>query len=283
MGFTFGFPIEQLSVNKGFLKRWTKEGFGVRGLAGMPGKDIIKMMNEALQRQGLGHVTVSALANDTVAAQVALAFRKLGVRMGFILGTGSNTSVSMPRRMVTKLGKPKPGESDTMLINMESGNFDGVEPNVDDQELDRQSKDPGQQVYEKMVSGKYLGELVRLKVQRLSFQTDLFAGWLRAPAFRTPYQLKSEALTHFAKDSTPDLKQIDAWLKARGIKASSLEERQALRRYFWLGGRAIGAVGRYGRRGDPNLCGSRHDPVPYRRCGWQRLFAIPRLPRQDEG
>jgi hexokinase len=47
-----------------------------------------------------------------------------------------------------------------MIVNMESGNFDGLPRTEWDERLDQASDRPGSQKAEKMISGRYLGELL---------------------------------------------------------------------------------------------------------------------------
>lgn len=52
LGFTFSFPLHQRSLDSGQLISWTK-GFTAEGVVG---KDIIKLMNEALLRKGVSWI-----------------------------------------------------------------------------------------------------------------------------------------------------------------------------------------------------------------------------------
>ena len=61
LGVTFSFPIDQTSLTTGTLNRWTK-GFSADGVVG---KDVCKLLNEALARKGVKRVHVAALINDT--------------------------------------------------------------------------------------------------------------------------------------------------------------------------------------------------------------------------
>ena len=59
-----------------------------------------------------------------------------------------------------------------MIINMEWGAFDSAERKIlpltsYDRELDLQSAHPTQQIYEKLISGMYLGEITRIVLSHL--------------------------------------------------------------------------------------------------------------------
>ena len=61
LGFTFSFPLEQEGLNKATLVRWTK-GFSC---AGVEGEDVVRMLQEALERRGDVRIEVCAILNDT--------------------------------------------------------------------------------------------------------------------------------------------------------------------------------------------------------------------------
>ena len=55
LGFTFSFPVNQLSLNSGKLICWTK-GFTAEGVEG---EDVVKLMSEALQRKGVSPFSIN--------------------------------------------------------------------------------------------------------------------------------------------------------------------------------------------------------------------------------
>ncbi|MCK9363481.1 MAG: hypothetical protein M0P74_07775, partial [Syntrophales bacterium] len=60
LAFTFSFPVVQLSIVSGELIGWTK-GFTD---AGVEGRDVVRLLCEALERKGLGFIHIAALTND---------------------------------------------------------------------------------------------------------------------------------------------------------------------------------------------------------------------------
>lgn len=119
-----------------------------------------------------------------------------------------------------------------MIINIESGNFDGLPANDFDRQLDLHSEMPGEQVLEKMVSGRYLGELMRLVVLNLVQEGCLFQGKISSMAvfpFKTN-SLSSEHMSLMLGDETTGLTVTAAWLKeSTGIQNPSLTELSALK------------------------------------------------------
>ena len=147
LGFTFSFAVAQSSIKSGELIEWAK-GFATQGCIG---HDPAKLLQDALDRLGLPLV-VDALCNDTVGTLMANAYQKKNkdCRIGVILGTGTNAAYSDPTL-------------DDLIINVEWGGFDKLpRRTVYDEQVDGLSSYPGRQLLEKMVSGLYLGEIVRV-------------------------------------------------------------------------------------------------------------------------
>ncbi|BBB89868.1 MAG TPA: hexokinase [Methylomusa anaerophila] len=152
LGFTFSYPCAQHGANHAVLISWSKE---IR-TTGVEGKDVGDLLEQALKRQKVEHVRPVAIINDTVGTLLTAAYTDRGADVGCICGTGHNTCYLEPAHPLT--GRP-------MIVNIESGNFAGVPRNEYDLILDGESERPGTQHLEKMVSGHYLGEIVRLTVK----------------------------------------------------------------------------------------------------------------------
>lgn len=109
-------------------------------------------------------VKVSALVNDTVGTLLSNAYNKPATLAGLILGTGANGAYIEKFDKITKWKGPK-ATADEMIINMEFGAFDNERKILPltrfDNKLDRESINPHAQLYEKMISGMYLGEITR--------------------------------------------------------------------------------------------------------------------------
>ena len=79
--------------------------------------------------------------------------------IGQVSGTGTNTCVSLPERLIGKLGS---SEERGMIINMEAGLYTGIPRGSFDLMLDSASNNPGLKAFEKLTAGVYLGQLCRL-------------------------------------------------------------------------------------------------------------------------
>ena len=130
-------------------------------MSGAEGKELGRDLSAALAAKGAPGVTFVVL-NDTVAALLggvaALREEVFDGFIGLIYGTGVNTCYAERREALGKVTTP--WEQETMLINMESARFDGAPMSAFDRRLDRESVDPGLCHYEKMVSGRYQGEVI---------------------------------------------------------------------------------------------------------------------------
>ncbi|XP_039867132.1 hexokinase HKDC1-like [Simochromis diagramma] len=181
LAFTFSFPCEQTRLDKGLLLSWSKN-CRARGLQG---KDVVQALREAIDRTGGMDIEVLAMVNDTVATMMTCGFDDQYCDVGLIIGTGTNACYMEELRHVDLVE----GDEGRMCVNTEWGGFgdDGALNDYItefDQDVDATSINPGKQIFEKMVSGMYLGELVRLVVLKMAKLGQLFDG-LVPDALRT--------------------------------------------------------------------------------------------------
>ena len=154
LGHTFSYPSAQTNINDARLIIWTKE-FAARGVEG---EVVNELLRAALVRQGLTNVTPNSVINDTVAVLLAAAYIHGETAIGAIYATGHNTCYLEP---YTGTAQPP------MILNMESGGFSKLVPNRFDVALDAASEKKGEQRLEKMVSGRYMGELFEMALAEL--------------------------------------------------------------------------------------------------------------------
>ncbi|KAG5569664.1 hypothetical protein H5410_059430 [Solanum commersonii] len=191
----------------GTLIKWTK-GFSIED---MVGQDVVGELAKAMERAGLD-VRVAALVNDTVGTLAGGRYNNPDVIAALILGTGTNAAYVERAHVIPKWHGllPKSGE---MVINMEWGNFRSSHLPVTeyDQNLDVESLNPGEQIYEKMISGMYLGEILRRVLCRMAEEASLFGDYvpskLKIPFILRPY-LHSSILTLFFSMQLVQLKVI---------------------------------------------------------------------------
>ena len=131
-------------------------------ITGSAGQKVGASLKAELERRGVCGKKVVIL-NDTAA--VLLGGKADHIWSGFsgfigqVSGTGTNTCCVVPEGKIGKLGLT--GEVG-MIVNTESGMYDGIPAGEFDLMLDKSSHDPGSKRFEKQTAGVYLGELCRL-------------------------------------------------------------------------------------------------------------------------
>ncbi|MDO4982393.1 MAG: hypothetical protein Q4E35_02425 [Eubacteriales bacterium] len=202
IGFCFSYNAEITPEIDGRVRRIDKEVVITESFGELVGASL----SRELERRGIPGKRVFVL-NDTVAALLGSAYMldktKYGGFIGQITGTGANTCCVVPVERIAKLHSDREG---TMIVNMESGLYDGFPQGEFDKILDSQSNNPGEKQLEKMVSGAYLGELGRLALTAAAGE-----GYISEKAGK-----KLSALGRF------DTSVIDAW--ASGEKLETLTD-----------------------------------------------------------
>lgn len=196
LGFTFSFPVKQEAIDQGRLMHWNK-GFTC---SGVEGKDVGSLLNEALERRDVG-VRVKAIVNDTVGTLIAHAYNDPQTYIGVILGTGTNAAYVENVEEISKT--PLVSPTGEMIVNTEWGAYS--EPSVlpltrYDRALDRASSNPKAQIFEKMISGMYLGEITRLILVDLISTGELFHG-SGSEELKRPYNFETANMSRIERYS----------------------------------------------------------------------------------
>ena len=156
-------------------------------VTGCEGQLVGASLLQELERRGITGKHIVIL-NDTVAVLLGMAAgldkSRYSGFTGQVSGTGTNTCVSLPVSAVGKLGL----EGDKgVIINLESGKYDGIQGGDFDRLLDEHSHNPGQKHFEKLTAGVYLGEICHLMLNAAADEgllSDECAGKVRAlPVF----------------------------------------------------------------------------------------------------
>jgi len=172
---------------------------------------------------------IVAIANDTVGTQMTQAYQDKNAEVGVILGTGTNACYTESMHRIKKLYgtgiKPK-GEGG-MIINMEWGAFCDLSPHElpltqADVLLDKNSINPGLQRFEKMISGMYLGEIVRYRLIELVHSQKLFGGNV-PESLSKEYSFETAWMSTLARDSSSVDGVLTENLKIQRYSASDKE------------------------------------------------------------
>ncbi|NXF99810.1 HXK2 protein, partial [Sakesphorus luctuosus] len=175
LGFTFSFPCHQTKLDESILVTWTK-GFKC---SSVEGRDVVSMLRKSIKKRGDFDIDIVAVVNDTVGTMMTCGYDDHNCEVGLIVGTGTNACYMEEMRHIDLVE----GDEGRMCINMEWGAFgdDGVLNDIRtefDREIDMGSLNPGKQLFEKMISGMYMGELVRLILVKMTKEGLLFGGRL---------------------------------------------------------------------------------------------------------
>lgn len=236
LGFTFSFPCIQLGLTKALLTRWTK-GFRC---AGVEQEDVGRLLKEAIARRGDLEIDVMALLNDTTGTLMSCAHRNPECRIGVIIGTGCNACYVERVENADLLEPEYKVDKPNILVNTEwgafgeSGKLEFVRTDYD-RKIDKASLNAGSQLFEKMISGMYLGELVRLVLADAITQNLIFVR--SSEKQRLTNILKDNAgcvetrfISQIESDTFPAFQQTRNILKELfGLENASVEDCQKIR------------------------------------------------------
>ncbi|KAK0425979.1 hypothetical protein QR680_009484 [Steinernema hermaphroditum] len=181
LGFTFSFPCKQEGLTCAKLVNWTK-GFNA---SGVEGEDVVNLLREACHRRKDIDIDVVAVLNDTTGTLMACAYLENSCQIGVIVGTGSNAcymeKIDRIKKIKGEMDHEADGLPDEMIVNTEWGGFgdDGAMDFIRtkfDEGVDACTINPGKQLYEKMISGMYMGENVRVVLEHLARANLIFGG-----------------------------------------------------------------------------------------------------------
>ena len=158
IGFCFSYSADITPDMDGRVYRIDKEVV----VTGSEGQLIGASLIAELERRNIFGKRVVIL-NDTVAVLLGgasvLDKDAYSGFIGQVSGTGTNTCVSLPTRDIKKLNIDS-GKG--MIVNAESGLYNGLRGGDLDERLDSESNNPGSKQFEKLTAGVYLGEVSRL-------------------------------------------------------------------------------------------------------------------------
>ncbi|XP_037679004.1 hexokinase-3 isoform X2 [Choloepus didactylus] len=216
LGFTFSFPCRQLGLDQGILLNWTK-GFNA---SECEGQDVVCLLRDAIGRRQAVELNVVAIVNDTVGTMMSCGYEDPRCEVGLIVGTGTNACYMEELQNVAGV----PGDSGHMCINMEWGAFGddgslGALSTHFDASVDQASINPGEQRFEKLISGMYLGEIVRHILLHLTSLGVLFRGQ-QSQSLQTRDIFKTKFLSEIESDSLA-LRQVRTILEDLGLPLTS--------------------------------------------------------------
>ncbi|PKI40939.1 hypothetical protein CRG98_038676 [Punica granatum] len=168
-------------------------------------KQLLGEINSALKKHGVDMQTF-ALVIDPAGDLAGGRYYSQDCVAAVTLGTGTSAAYTELAESVPRprwLGVwPKSGE---ILVTMGWGNFSCSDLPITefDSCLDAESSNPGSQIFEKLISGTYLGETVRRVLLKMAQETLIF-GKKVSDELKTPYVLSSSDMAAMHQDTSED-------------------------------------------------------------------------------
>lgn len=150
------------------------------------------------------------------------------MRIGCIFGTGCNAAYMENCGSVPKIKHLSLPDDMPIAINCEYGAFDNEHAVLPltpyDVAIDENSPRPGQQAFEKMIAGLYLGEIFRLVLVDLHENRNLLFEKQDISKLKKPYSLDASFLSFIEEDPFENLQETsDMFEEKLRIKATKPE------------------------------------------------------------
>lgn len=229
LGFTFSHPIRKSSAATGILIKWTKE-YSAIDVVNM---DVAQLLMEAIDRRNDIKIKLTAILSDTTGTLMSCAFKNKNCRVGLIVGTGFNICYMEKLTRIETYEGTKPENKTYVFVNTEMGGL-GEQGTLDtivtdyDKALDIASLNPQSQIFEKLVSGSYLGELVRLVIVNLVSRSALLSG-KSSDSLEIPGTFKTGYISAIEEDSPGFYYKCIHCLNDLGIHHATNEDCRAIR------------------------------------------------------
>ncbi|KAK7105292.1 hypothetical protein V1264_016694 [Littorina saxatilis] len=223
------------------LVKWTKE----INHQGVVGEDLHSLLREALTERrkekwatphkfdNLGKLEVVSVVNDAAGTFMSVADKVPNCKIGLIVGNGLNACYVKDLTHV-ETDSPDDDKQHEIIVNTELGAL-GENGCLDfcrtayDKLLDEQSNFHESQVLEKMVGGRYIGELVRLVLEGLTREGLLFRSVPSRDALFKRDSFSTELVLKVENDTEEPYKQTADTLNGLGVKHFSQEDLQTVR------------------------------------------------------
>ncbi|XP_024974904.1 probable hexokinase-like 2 protein [Cynara cardunculus var. scolymus] len=221
LGFTVSFPLLEgpASPTKGNVIRW--KSFAVNDAAG---KELANEVNAALEKHGID-LQVSALVDATIGDLAGGRYFNKACVAAVTLGLATNAVYVESAHVIPNGNEFKLSE---MVIDMQWGNFNTPHLPITefDMALDSESTNPGSRMFEKLIGGMYLGEVVRRVLLKMAKETAIF-GETVPSKLKTPYTLRSPDMAAMHQDTTENRDTVqEKLLEVFGIASSTPSVRE---------------------------------------------------------
>ncbi|KAI8320140.1 actin-like ATPase domain-containing protein [Martensiomyces pterosporus] len=236
LGFTLGFPVSDCSTTSSATQKriechvseLTKEDSLDLG-----GSDVARKLCDAIRCNRLP-VRVTSVTNNVVSALIAAQHKDKATRVAASFNHGVNAAYYEKLNNVEKINPARNAQdTDEVAINTELGRFGsstGSLPlNMWDRRIDRESRNPGRQAFEKLVADQYLGEIVRNLLTDFMDSHLLFTVNCPAEKISSNYSFYTAYMGSIMEDESQDLAAVSAIFAAEFGIATTLGDRQIIR------------------------------------------------------
>ncbi|KAM3252592.1 putative hexokinase-like 2 protein [Capsicum annuum] len=203
LGFTVSPTIAEVAASRETAITWKDSLLGDAA-----GNKLLNELNVAMEKHSVDK-RVSALVDDTIGVLAGGRYYSKESVAAVTLGMGTNAAYVESAQSVIKWPDqtPKPEE---IAINTQWGNFRSSHFPITefDTSLDAESSYPGSQIFEKLISGTYLGETVRRVLLKMAQESALFGDTVPAK-LAIPYSLRSPDMAAMHQDTSEDYEIID--------------------------------------------------------------------------
>ncbi|KAJ1960763.1 hexokinase [Dipsacomyces acuminosporus] len=231
LGFTIGFPLrESSSADSAKLQvsELTKEDS-----LELCAKNVTRNLCDVISRNHLP-VRLTSVTNNVVSALVAAQHQDKTTRIAASFNHGVNAAYYEKLNNMEKINPTRSAlDSDEVAINTELGRFGSsteVLPlTMWDRRIDRESRNPGRQIFEKLVADQYLGEIVRNLITDFMDNHLLFRINCAVDKISTDYSFYTSYMGSIMEDESEDLASVDSIFSAEYGIDTALADRQIIR------------------------------------------------------
>ncbi|GFP78856.1 probable hexokinase-like 2 protein [Phtheirospermum japonicum] len=207
LGFTISYPTDQNPASSDIDVKWNN-----LLVDDTVGKEFANEINQALEKHGVD-MRVSAVVKDTIGHLAGGQYYNKESVAAVSLETGTDVAyIQSPQH--TPTNNKLSAEAVSQVFIMQWGNFSSTHLPLTEYDvaLNADSTNPGERIFEKLISGMYLGEIVRRVLLKMAQETALFGNSV-PPKLATPYILKPFDMAAMHQDTSEDYEIVDDKLK----------------------------------------------------------------------
>ncbi|XP_039140225.1 hexokinase-2-like [Dioscorea cayenensis subsp. rotundata] len=218
---SMSFPVVQNSASAKTIVEWS-QGFSIKE---KDGEDAVGELNEAIEK--LGHnMRTSLVVNETIGTLAGGRYYCGDTVAAVVLGMRTNAAYLESEHAVPKWQSAHHRQGE-MVINIEWGNFQSIHLPITDFDVcvDNESPNPREMIYAKLISGMYLGEIVRQVLLKITEETSLFGDDVPSK-LKIPFILRTSDMAYMHQDRSADLVAVGEKLSTLGIPNTTLRMRE---------------------------------------------------------